>query len=334
MLKTRDAVSKVKLDGKKQTFTEEQLDKLILEPDTRSCDGNFYICASCKKTIKSGGWPRLNEKYIGTSVASLPPHLQTEDMILNKLEAYLLKLQIPFIRMAHIPRSAEFKVIGPLIVVEGNVEDTMNDLLPRPQRLVPVALKRKLEYSGSYIAEVVDKEKIRAYYNYFKTVNPLFKNEDLSDKAIDQFIADNLKSIEEQDEQKIILDENQNVADSTTNDAGLLSVEKEEKVDENLPEHLTEIAMDSLIYPNIGQREGTNTIAENMASAIVYLDKESGGVSIKDASSSDDSASDGSLSDESSSDELKESEARPKDGLLPPQPNQVDKENEPSSKYP
>ena len=40
---------------------------------------------------------------------------------LNKLEAHLLKLIIPFIRIAHCPRGAYFKVRGNLILISADI---------------------------------------------------------------------------------------------------------------------------------------------------------------------------------------------------------------------
>ena len=40
-----------------------------------------------------------------------------QSLELNKLEAHLLKLTLPFIRIAHCPRGAYFKVKGSLILI-------------------------------------------------------------------------------------------------------------------------------------------------------------------------------------------------------------------------
>ena len=112
----------------------------------------------------------MSEKRLELSVDSLPLQLRTDKMRLNKCKAYLLKLNIPFISVMHLPRSADFKVMGPMICVEGKVEGTMKNLLPQPQRLVPVALKQSIKYSGSYVAEMVNIKKLESYYDYFKNV--------------------------------------------------------------------------------------------------------------------------------------------------------------------
>ena len=78
---------------------------------------------------------------------------------LNKLEAFLLKLVIPFIRIAHCPRGSYFKVKGDLILISADIQNSLERILPLEQSLIPVSFKRKLEYGGSYIEEFIDKGK-------------------------------------------------------------------------------------------------------------------------------------------------------------------------------
>ena len=87
---------------------------------------------------------------------------------LNKLESHLLKLIIPFVRVAHCSRGSYIKVKGSLILISADISHSMNKILPQRQNLLPVCLKRKLEYSGNYIEEIIDKTKVRAYFNFYK----------------------------------------------------------------------------------------------------------------------------------------------------------------------
>ena len=67
------------------------------------------------------------------------------------LEAFLVKIVIPFIRIAHCPRGSYFKVKGDLILISADIRDSLEKILPLEQSLIPVAFKRKLAYGGSYI---------------------------------------------------------------------------------------------------------------------------------------------------------------------------------------
>ena len=86
---------------------------------------------------------------------------EREILQLNKLEAYLLKPVIPFIRIGHCPRGPYFKVKGDLILISSDVNHSLTKVLPVDQSLIPVCFKRKLSYSGSYIEEYVEKQKIK-----------------------------------------------------------------------------------------------------------------------------------------------------------------------------
>merc|ERR1712112_471708 len=90
----------------------------------------------------------------------------------------------------------QYKVKGPMITVEADVTKTLNEkILPRRQELIPVSLKRKLTYKGTVMEEMVSKNKVQTYFNYFKTFNPLFVDESVDMQRIDDWIEE-LKSTE------------------------------------------------------------------------------------------------------------------------------------------
>ena len=130
-------------------------------------------------------------------IDNLPEEFLTEKMSLSKLESHLLKLIIPFIRIAYIPGYGQYKVKGPMITVEADVTETLNKkVLPRQQELIPVALKRKLSYKGTVMEEMVSKSKVQAYFNYFKQFNHLFGDQILDMERIDKWIEE-LRSTQE-----------------------------------------------------------------------------------------------------------------------------------------
>ena len=182
-----------------------------------SKDRKAYVCKTCRSKIDEGKTPRKSEKeWLETSnfPMFLKNHLEKitnqvtmnnkkskkDDSIaypkrkvkekalqLNKLESHLLKLIIPFVRVAHCSRGSYIKVKGSLILISADISHSMNKILPQRQNLLPVCLKRKLEYSGSYIEEIIDKTKVRAYFNFYKRFNPLFNETELKDEAIDEY---------------------------------------------------------------------------------------------------------------------------------------------------
>ena len=46
----------------KQKFNENQLEQLSLNNDTKSIDGNFYICKACTNALRKNRTPACNEK--------------------------------------------------------------------------------------------------------------------------------------------------------------------------------------------------------------------------------------------------------------------------------
>ena len=145
-------------------FTSEQMRLLTINNETLSIDGKHYVCKYCKKIIKKNQIPPCNEIIKKFMIDKLPEEFLTEKMSLSKLESHLLKLIIPFIRIAYIPGYGQYKVKGPMITVEADVTKTLNEkILPRQQELIPVALKRKLSYKGTVMEEMVSKNKVQSY---------------------------------------------------------------------------------------------------------------------------------------------------------------------------
>ena len=97
-------------------------------------------------------------------------------MKLNLLEQYLIKLTIPFIQVAHIPRTPNLKLLGGSVCIQSDLSHTVERLDINPETIIPVSFKRKLEYEGHYIAQVIDKEKVFKWLSYLKKNNHLYAN--------------------------------------------------------------------------------------------------------------------------------------------------------------
>jgi hypothetical protein len=196
----------------KVTLLTENQQNQYLKSFIKSKDGKIYICKICRSQIASEKKPRKSGKsrYQNFPVF-FKDHLKTivnymtilnrrkssnaniseaeidETLQLNKLEAHLLKLTIPFVRIAHCPRGRYVKVKGSMILISSNVAHSMSKILPRKQNLLPVCLKRKLEYTGNYLEEVIDRKKVEAYFNFFKRFNPLFNGAQFQHDQIDKY---------------------------------------------------------------------------------------------------------------------------------------------------
>ena len=199
----------------------EQIFKYCTETDlTKNLDGEFYVCTTCKSSISSNREPRRCQKEI-FGLLNFPDKLmedleeycvpwdekQKEDpdkkyLQLNRLEDYLLKPIIPFIRIGHMPRGRYFQLKGDLIMVTANVVDSLQKILPVEQNLVPVALKRKIEYSGFYMQEYVDRSKVKQYFQWFQKHNHIYQDMTLNENLINEFEEEAKRIAEHEDRQK------------------------------------------------------------------------------------------------------------------------------------
>ena len=102
-------------------------------------------------------------------------------------------------------------------MITADLKHSFSKILPAPQQITPVSLKRKLNYSGYYIEEWIDSEKISLYFCWLKENNPLFKDIDF-----------NLESLETQ------------ANEIAENIEYYLTYEKEKLEDEVVPEEFSE----------------------------------------------------------------------------------------------
>ena len=169
-----------------------------------SIDGHFYVCHSCSRQIKTKKKPKRNDRdflqYYDfpkelfeevkekcspadklQNLSILPEELRVSVSLIdeyrpNRLENFILKLIIPFIRIANCKMGRYFKVQGNLILISSDIEHSLEKILPLQQKIIPVSLKRKLSYKGFYIEEYVDKEKVQIFLNWLKENNPFVQN--------------------------------------------------------------------------------------------------------------------------------------------------------------
>ena len=118
----------------------------------------FFICASCKTDIDKDKIPKRSHKdtfkYANfptnlitklkrtckKSINSLSEHFKEKQELedrksvqMNKLESFLLKLAIPFIRIAHCPRGPYLKVKGNIILISADLSHSLSKILPHNQ---------------------------------------------------------------------------------------------------------------------------------------------------------------------------------------------------------
>ena len=104
------------------------------------------------------------------------------------MEKYLLKLTIPFIRVAHVPRTPNLKLVGGSICIQANLSHSIERLKINPENIIPVSFKRKLTYTGFYMEQVINKEKVFKWLAFLKRNNPLYENIKLNETEVNDEI--------------------------------------------------------------------------------------------------------------------------------------------------
>lgn len=113
------------------------------------------VCKRCWKCLKTGMAPQLGY-WNQLKAIDLPPALSS----LNGLEAQLVSLRQPFMKIAALPRGGQKGVTGGVINVPADVQATMSRLLPlnlEEGKLIAVQLKKRLMFffASYYFVQLV-----------------------------------------------------------------------------------------------------------------------------------------------------------------------------------
>ena len=130
------------------------------------------MCNSCLTYLKKGKLPKLCVKN-GLSVDKIE-----EELVLTELENNLIARNIIFQKIHKLPKSRWSGTHDKLINVPVDPLDVLNTIenLPRTPAeaglipIVPVNLKRKLEYKTTHLTQMIDTKKIFRYLDYLKTM--------------------------------------------------------------------------------------------------------------------------------------------------------------------
>ena len=138
-----------------------------IELDGSTSLSGIYICLTCKRTLLRGKMPAMAVQN-GLHLPPLP-----EEYRLTELENNLIAQNINFQYIFQLPKSrwaATKKQMISVPVAEETVSETLRQLprLPKDAGLVPVNLKRKLEYTNAHKKEYIDPEKVLKVTKFLK----------------------------------------------------------------------------------------------------------------------------------------------------------------------
>ena len=138
-----------------------------------------YICKSCKGYLKKGKMPKMCAKN-GLEVDKIPdPKLK-----LTELENNLIARNIVFQKIHKLPKSRWQGTHDRLVNVPVGPQDVLNTIesLPRTPAeagiipIIPVNLKRKLQYKTTHLKQMIDTNKIYKYLQFIcKLGHPSYK---------------------------------------------------------------------------------------------------------------------------------------------------------------
>ena len=174
----KDTIDEVDRDIRNACIDDE-----ILVDLGRDKDGNHdkcaYICKSCKKYLLKGKLPKLCI-YNGLEIDSLG----TPEIKLTELENNLIARNIIFQKIHKLPKSRWSGTHDRLVNVPVGPQDVLNTIesLPRTPAeagiipILPVKLKRKLEYKTTHLIQLIDTDRIFKYLEYLcKMGHPSYK---------------------------------------------------------------------------------------------------------------------------------------------------------------
>ena len=151
----------------KSNFSKPEQQPVITSFDL---DMKNFLCKGCKLSMQRGKMPKMCSNN-GLKVDILPePALR-----LSELENNLIALNIVFQKFHLKPKSRWSGTHDRLVNIpirEQDVLSTINSLprTPTEAGLIPVNLKRKLEYKTTHLQQLIDPRKIYKYLYYLKYV--------------------------------------------------------------------------------------------------------------------------------------------------------------------
>ena len=154
-----------------------------------ACDGSIYLCHTCHRSLFQIQFPTMSIKN-GLFTDETPTALN-----LSELENVLIAKNILFFKLFKLPKTRWIGMRNKLVNVPINDDDLINTLsnvtkLPRaPDKagLLPVKLKRKIEYKNFVLEAHIDPIKLVKAVNVLKELgHPGYTNVTINDNFGDQ----------------------------------------------------------------------------------------------------------------------------------------------------
>ena len=180
--KIKGGIEGLERDLKKKS--EHIFDKCLLKreelPKGLHDGQNFYLCSTCKRwLVEKVLMPPMAYKN-GLGFDEIPPELKD----LYELEIILISKGIIFLKVYQMPTSrwqlSKDRVVY-VMIDHGTIQKTMQEVnifprLPDEAGLIPVDLKRKLEYDNVFKHRYINPDKMVKALTWLKQHNPRYSN--------------------------------------------------------------------------------------------------------------------------------------------------------------
>ena len=149
-------------DGDDMDIAQDLIEGAIGELNPRQqVKGQYFICTDCTGKLKNGKTPALCHK----NNLDLVDLEGKDELILTPLENALIARLLIFQYIVKLPKSQWAATKNKIVVVpieEQDVSDTLKSLPRTPDEagIIPVQLKRKVEYKNSHREEYINVDKL------------------------------------------------------------------------------------------------------------------------------------------------------------------------------
>ena len=136
-----------------------------------SFDGHEYICMTCHRALMCDKVP-VQSEYNHLQLDNIPDQLSS----LCHLEQRLIAQRLQFMQNCNLPKGAQKGIHGPVVNVPSNLDTlvTTYPRLPSDAGLVPVKLKRKLQYKGHSIYQCINPSNVQKGLQFLLDNNVLY----------------------------------------------------------------------------------------------------------------------------------------------------------------
>ena len=145
--------------------------------ETSQTHGSYHICYTCKNYISRGKIPPMSNQN-NLQLVDISKH---EELQLTELENSMIALNIIFQKVFKLPKSRwpamKDKTVN-IPIFETDVLNTVKSLprTPRDAGIIPINLKRKLEYKNSHMTQYISVPKLIKALNTLKEMgNPYYQ---------------------------------------------------------------------------------------------------------------------------------------------------------------